>query len=191
MLRFFAPVLVFGLTLACMKAPDPDVGLRQASQESSAAETEPEQVEPPVINMAGLEGWQEKATTMSFQLAAWDLPGGGVATISWLGPSKETIAMNLDRWLGQWQTEGGSPAQDGEIKPHTDGKHPFTFVRVRGILTDVRQVGGGEPRQDWTLLGAIVDSPKGPLYVKAVGPHAELGEQAEAFLAAVRELEVK
>lgn len=98
--------------------------------------------------------------------------------------------MNLDRWLGQWETENGTPSQDGEIKPDAEGTLPFTFVRVAGTLTDVRQVGGGEPRADWILLGAIVDSPKGPLYVKAVGPNAELGQQVDAFLASVRAIDV-
>ena len=141
--------------------------------------------------MAGLDGWESKQPAMDFQLASWDLPGGGAATISWLGPSMETVGMNLDRWFRQWQTASGEPSKDGEIIPDAEGNLPFTYVRVAGTLTDVRQVGGGEPRADWVLLGAIVESPKGPLYVKAVGPQAELGAQAEDFMAAVRKIEVQ
>lgn len=194
MVRLLAPVLILGLTASCMKAPDPDVGLRQAQSGGNASTSAPEPAGEdtrPVVTFAGLNGWEAKQPAMNFQLASWSLPGGGAATISWLGPSKDTIAMNLDRWLGQWQTANGEPSQDGEITPDADGNLPFTFVRVAGTLTDVRQVGGGEPRTEWVLLGAIVDSPKGPLYVKAVGPNAELGAQAEAFQAAVRKIEVQ
>lgn len=189
MVRFLAPVLLLSLAASCMKAPDPDVGLRQT--QSGGNSSSDAEVARPVVTLEGLDGWTAKQPSMDFQLASWDLPGGGAATISWLGPSKETIAMNLDRWLGQWETENGTPAQDGEIQPDAEGNLPFTFVRVAGTLTDVRQVGGGEPRVDWVLLGAIVDSPKGPLYVKAVGPNAELGQQVDAFMASVRQIDVQ
>jgi hypothetical protein len=185
MLRPFALVILCSLISACMKAPDPEVGLRQAQ-----AKNEPVPAGKPTVVLPALDGWKETATTLEFQVARWELPGGGVATISWLGPSKDSIAINLDRWLGQWQTENGTPAQDGRIEPDAEGKYPFTFVRVAGILTDTRQVGGGEDRADWLLLGAIVDAPGGPLYVKAVGPEAELGAQTDAFRAAVRALAV-
>ncbi|MCH2100867.1 MAG: hypothetical protein MK209_02985 [Planctomycetes bacterium] len=190
MVRTLAPVLLLGFAASCMKAPDPDVGLRQAQSNENASAPEAE-ITRPEVKMAGLEGWARKQPSMNFQLASWDLPGGGIATISWLGLSKETIAMNLDRWLGQWQNESGQPSQDGEIKPDTEGALPFTYVRVVGTLVDVRQVGGGEPRTNWMLLGAIVDSPKGPLYVKAVGPQSELDKQTEKFLAAVRQIDVQ
>lgn len=189
MLRPFALVFLCSLASACMKAPDPDLGLRQAREQSEPAPPSEPAVKPNVV-LPAIEGWQETPTTLEFQVGRWDLPGGGVATISWLGASKDSIAMNLDRWLGQWQTEDGTPAQDGRIEPDAEGTYPFTFVRVAGILTETRQVGGGEPRADWLLLGAIVDAPGGPLYVKAVGPEAELGGQADAFRAAVRAIQV-
>ena len=191
MVRLLAPVLILGLAVSCMKAPDPDVGLRQAQSGGSESITPEAEVERPVVTMAGLDGWESKQPAMDFQLASWDLPGGGAATISWLGPSMETVGMNLDRWFRQWQTASGEPSKDGEIVPDAEGNLPFTYVRVAGTLTDVRQVGGGEPRADWVLLGAIVESPKGPLYVKAVGPPSELGGQAEDFMAAVRKIEVQ
>jgi hypothetical protein len=185
MLRPLALVLLCSFVPACMKAPDPEIGLRQATEQA-----EPAQSTKPTVVLPAMDGWQETATTLEFQVGRWDLPGGGVATISWLGPSKDSMAMNLDRWLGQWQKEDGQPAQDGRIEPDAEGNYPFTFVRVAGILTDTRQVGGGEPRADWVLLGAIVDAPGGPLYVKAVGPEAELGDQTEDFRAAVRAIQV-
>jgi hypothetical protein len=185
MSRPLALVILCSLVPACMKAPDPDVGLRQTQ-----AQKEPAPAGKPTVALPDLDGWNETATTLEFQVGRWELPGGGVATISWLGPSKDSIAMNLDRWLGQWQTENGAPVQDGRIEPDKDGNFPFTFVRVAGILTETRQVGGGEARADWLLLGAIVDAPGGPLYVKAVGPEAELGAQTEAFRTAVRAIQV-
>lgn len=190
MLRLFALVFLCSLIPACMKAPDPGVGLRQTETQNS----EPEQPAPttrPEVVFPAPEAWTETETALDFQLGRWELPGGGVATISWLGSSKENIAINLDRWLGQWQNEDGTPAQDGRIEPDDEGNLPFTFVRVAGTLTETRQVGGGEARKDWVLLGAIVTAPQGPLYVKAVGPNAELGEQTEAFRAAVRAMQVK
>lgn len=187
-LRLLPFLLVMSLG-ACMKAPDPDVGLRQASGEANAAQ-ETESTEPPQVSMPALEGWTETPTSLGFQLARWELPEGGHATISWLGASSDTIAMNLDRWLGQWQTATGAPAQDGRLEPDQEGNHPFTFVRVEGTLTDTRQVGGGDPRAEWMLLGAIVESPRGPLYVKVVGAQSVLGEQETAFREAVRALTV-
>jgi hypothetical protein len=137
------------------------------------------------------EGWQPKQPTQSFYLNMWDLPSGGVASISWLGPSSQMIQANMNRWIGQMQVDQGTSLEQAEIIEVSGSTMPITAVFLAGTLTSTAQVGGGDPRPDWLLMSAILRSPAGPLYVKALGPEKLLGPQREAFLSSVQQLKLK
>jgi hypothetical protein len=48
--------------------------------------------------------------------------------------------------------------------------------------------GGGSAKPDQTLLSAIVETPKGSLWIQLHGPRATVRANREAFLAMVRGL---
>ena len=68
--------------------------------------------------------------------------------------------------------------------------HPVALLEVEGTLTQTRQVGGGNPRVGWALLGSVVDTSEGPVYLKVIGPLKEIQTHREAVLKALRSLDL-
>jgi hypothetical protein len=97
----------------------------------------------------------------------------------------------MNRWIGQMQVDQGTSLEQAEIIEVSGSTMPITAVFLAGTLTSTAQVGGGDPRPDWILMGAILRSSAGPLYVKALGPEKLLGPQREAFLSSVQQLKLK
>jgi hypothetical protein len=188
-LPYLLSCLLLGCVIpACSEAPDPDLAMGRSN---AAPQTDPAQVTTPIIEMAVPEGWQVKAPTQSFYLNMWDLPGGGVASISWFGASTQMIQANLNRWIGQMAVDEGTSLEKAEILELSGSATPTTAVFLPGTLTSTAQVGGGDPRTDWILMGAILKTEAGPLYVKALGPEKMLGTQRDAFLQAIQGLKIQ
>jgi hypothetical protein len=85
------------------------------------------------------------------------------------------VDANVARWAGEFEG-GGSPQRS---KLTADGM-PVNRVRLTGVYRAHAGMAGGSsgPQRDYTLLGAIVEGPNGPLFVKLVGP-ARTVEPAE------------
>lgn len=158
-------VLLFALCAgsgSCMKAPDP------AGMNGPA----PAETPRPQVEFAAPEGWTAVAADQSFYLAKWEVAGGGVATLSWLGPGagQEFIVSNVQRWLGEWQQPDGAAVVDYQFETVTHGGRKTHRIALSGTLTGTRQLGGGDPRAGWGLFGAVVESESGPLFLKFIGP---------------------
>lgn len=165
MTRLLVLLLAGAGALGCMKAPD-------ASGMNGAAAVE---VPRPQVRFPAPPGWTELAPDQSFFLAKWEVAGGGLATLSWLGAGAgpDFIVSNVERWLAEWQEPGGGAIVDYGFETVTHGGRKTHRIELGGTLTATRQLGGGEPRADWRLFGAVVESPAGPLFLKFIGP-AEL-----------------
>lgn len=181
MTRAFACSALLVLS-ACMKAPDPEAGIPQTRTQPQAG--------PPQVELAAPSDWQATQPTQSFFLKTWALPDGGIANISWLGPSTSMVAQNVDRWIGQFAVEGGDPFAAAQRDSDESGNFPTQFVQVTGTMTSVNQLGGGDPREGWMLFGAVVDTPSGPLYVKVLGPESQISAQAAELRTAILGLTV-
>lgn len=159
------------LPLACMKAPDP------AGMNGPA----PVAIPAPRVEFPAPEGWTPVTADQSFYLAKWEVPGGGVATLSWLGAGggSEFIVSNVQRWLAEWQQTDGSAVADYAFETVTHGDRKTHRLELGGTLAATRQLGGGEPRAGWKLFGAVVESGSGPVFFKFIGP-AEVVDAATA-----------
>ncbi len=174
-----APLLALLCGSACMKAPDPaTMGSRP---DAAAAATRP------TLHFEAPEGWKEVDPGMAFYLAKWELPGGGIATFSWLGARDDPdfVVQNVERWLREWQVPDGDPLRDYTMDHVELGGRQVLKVGVAGTLTATRQLGGGEPRPDWRLLGAVLKSPSGPVFFKMLGPREVMDAQEPAAWAAL------
>jgi len=167
---------------ACMKAPDPNKISGQRSSARGSAPTAPPtgEAHTPALEVTAPGDWTETPPKHSFFLKTWDLPGGGIANISYLGPNESTINDNLSRWVGQWTNADGTPVEKVEQFSLDDAGMETMLIMLEGTLASTAQLGGGPARTDWMLIGAVVTSSQGPLYVKALGPkdslHAQMGE---------------
>ena len=90
------------------------------------------------------------------------------------------VQANVDRWFGQFRD--ATTGQERE----TLGATPLTVVRARGTFQSGMPGGPTTPMSSYALLGAILESPQGDVFVKMTGPAATVDGAEEAFLAMVR-----
>jgi hypothetical protein len=166
------------LLVCCVKAPDPTLFAPVANNVVTAPA-------PTTVAIDVPQDWAALDIDQSFYLGKWDLPNGGRATVSFLGSTYDaaSISMNIDRWMKQWEVPGSSPEEDREFGvKEVDGVGMYQLV-LQGTLNATAQLGGGEPRADWMLIGAIMVKDFGPVYLKVMGPSADLESQVEAIYA--------
>jgi hypothetical protein len=93
---------------------------------------------------------------------------------------------NLARWAGFFQVEGGPPALES-LKQSTRKVGAMEVIEgeIEGTYRGESSPGAGDQvvRPDWKLLGAIVQSPFGPYYLRVLGPRRTV----EAHAAEVRD----
>lgn len=121
------------------------------------------------------ESWEAVPVDQPFYLAKWKLGNGGQATVSFLGPSNntETITRNISRWIDQWEIKEES---DKKIETVQRNGIVISELSINGTLNATQQVGGGEKRENWALVGAIAQQEFGPVYLKVLGPKDDLNK---------------
>jgi hypothetical protein len=164
------------LLVGCVKAPDPAL-FAPAAQNVATAPA------PTSVNFDVPENWVAIEIDQPFYLGKWDLPNGGRATISFLGANfdAESISMNFDRWLRQWEVPGSTAEDARKIGVYdVNGVGMYQLV-LQGTLNSTAQVGGGDPRENWMLIGGVMVNDFGPVYLKVIGPSADLESQTDAL----------
>ncbi len=131
------------------------------------------------------EGWQWVVPSSSMRKAQLAVPGkdspAAEVTFFHFGAGQGGgVQANVDRWFGQFQE--ATSGQEREMS----GKTPLTIVRARGTFQSGMPGGPTTPLSGYALLGAILESPEGDVFVKMTGPAATVDSAAEAFLAMVR-----
>jgi hypothetical protein len=142
-------------------------------------------------------GWEEETPSSGMRLAQARVPGadgsGGDAELAvfYFGPGQGGSAQaNIDRWLGMVDMgEGEEPIQEtfeqGDLTIHT--------VEARGAVTGspTSMTGGGAPSTESgaMLLGAVVEGPGGPWFLKLTGPASTVGAAKDDFYRMLRALD--
>jgi len=96
-----------------------------------------------------------------------------------LGGSTEA---NIQRWLTQFDPKEGEPKIE---KPKDDAAIKITFVDVSGRYVAETRPGSGVKldKPGWRMIGAVVESKEGVLFVKALGPKASIAKSEAAIRA--------
>jgi hypothetical protein len=143
-------------------------------------------------------GWTEKPITSSMRTAQFALPGpAGEAEliVYYFGEGGAgSVQDNLDRWLDMFQQPSGKPTKDvAKIEKTKLGGQEATLVSVTGRYVTTTMPGGGDPidKADQALIGAIVESPRGPYYWKLVGPKATVDAHAPKVRAMLTSLKLR
>lgn len=128
-------------------------------------------------------GWTWVETTSPMrqaQLAIGDpkAEASGEVIFFYFGPGQGGgVQANVDRWFGMFR----EPRD--QIGAKRDkvliGKHAVTFVEAQGTFMSGPPGGAKTPRPNFRLLGAIIESGAGNVFVRATGPK-ELLEEAKA-----------
>lgn len=99
---------------------------------------------------------------------------------------------NIDRWVGQMQRPGGASAKDdARTESWTINGLKLTSVDVSGTYVAEVRPGASERfnKPDFRLLAAVVETAKGPYYIKLTGPARTVAAAVpayEAFLGSLR-----
>jgi hypothetical protein len=78
------------------------------------------------------------------------------------------VQANVDRWLKQF-TEP-SDQINAKVEHTTVGKTKVTYVQAEGTYKSGMPGGEVTPRPDYALIGAILESDQGNVYVRMTGP---------------------
>jgi hypothetical protein len=75
---------------------------------------------------------------------------------------------NVDRWLGQFQ----EPREkvNAKVEEVTVGRTKITYVQAEGTYSSGMPGGPTTPMADYALLGAILESDQGSVFVRMTGP---------------------
>jgi hypothetical protein len=83
---------------------------------------------------------------------------------------------NVDRWLGQF----ASPPESKTEELDANGTK-VTLVTATGTYNDGAMFGPKTPKENYTLLGAIVPGSDAPVFIKLTGPKDAVAKISDAF----------
>ena len=86
------------------------------------------------------------------------------------------IAANVQRWLGQFQSPPESKTEEIDA-----GGKKVTLVTATGTFMDGPMMGAKTPKDNYTLLGAIVPGPEANVFIKLTGPKAAVEKISTDF----------
>lgn len=187
------------LAAACMRAPEPPhVSAPPAAPPMtpppSSAPVAPDDAThagvapapaPSRVRLAVPEGWTRSGREVMFAFEVWELPGGGACTLSQVGGD---VDQNIQRWAGQFTDLQG----DMQVETLAEAAYATKLAVAKGTFAATQMVGGGPPREDWMLVGAAVSGTSlgGTIYLKAVGPRAQMEQDLPALRSALAALEI-
>ena len=131
------------------------------------------------------QDWESSQPSSSMRVAQYIIPGeAGAAELAVFGPMGGSVQMNIDRWIGQVEQPDGSSSKDVAIQEKLEGGHfEITYLDVTGVYKGMQMPGmpAEEPQENYRLIASIVETPSGPWFFKATGPHETLEKYIEGF----------
>jgi hypothetical protein len=138
--------------------------------------------------------WIVLPPTSSSRLAQFIVPGADSASnaeivvYSFGSTPGGNVEANLARWKGQFSTPDGSPVQE-KVTRDSSGAFPITIAEYRGTYR--RGIGAGSAdsvRTGQALVSAIVETPRGALFMQLFGPAARVMAERDTFVRFVKDL---
>ena len=169
------------------------VGLLLALSACFAAAEEPVSFTAGDFKFAVPAGWRSEQPASPMRKAELYVPGPegtgkageAIITVFHFGAGQGgTVQLNVDRWFGQF--DGDNDAKGAATAKETIGTVPVTFVRARGTFQSGMPGQPTTPMEGQALLGAILESPNGDVYIKMTGPAPTVEKAEPAFVQMVR-----
>ncbi|MFO0837587.1 MAG: hypothetical protein U1D55_03610 [Phycisphaerae bacterium] len=186
-----------GMATGALPPGHPPLGVEPPSAAPPAASGLPSG-HPPVagagqtLKFEAPETWKSTPPRSAMRRAQYVLPRAaadsddGELVVFYFGPGDGgTVAANLERWRAQFTDDAGQPlgADAGSETTFQANSLTVTMLDVTGryapgAMPGMEEVG---PRENQRMLAAVVQTPGGPWFFKATGPHATIGAQREAL----------
>ena len=142
-------------------------------------------------------GWQSRPAASSMRIAEFVIPHAqgdaedGELIVYYFGTGAGTIDANIDRWIGQIQQPDGT-ATNARAKRTTQTVNGLRLTMVDAEGTYVAEMRPGSTdrynKPGFRLRAAVVETPRGPYYVKMTGPAKTIGAADAEFTAFVGSL---
>ena len=141
--------------------------------------------------------WHTRPAASSMRVAEFVVPRAdgdaedGELIVYYFGTGAGTIDANIDRWIGQMRQPDGSSTKDAARRStQTVNGLQVTAVDVTGTYVAEIRPGAAEHfnKPGFRLRAAVVDTPRGPYYLKMTGPARTIGAADAAFAAFVGSL---
>ncbi|MDB6019319.1 MAG: uncharacterized protein JWR19_3808 [Pedosphaera sp.] len=126
--------------------------------------------------------WVEVSSPMrKAQLKVKDADGKESADIVFFqfGGGAGSTQANVDRWLGQFQEPRDKI--NAKVDETTVGKTKITYVQAEGTYKSGMPGGPLTPMPDYGLLGAIIQSDAGDVFVRMTGPKGLVKSSSTEF----------
>lgn len=113
--------------------------------------------------------------------------------IFYFGGGGGSVDANIERWIGQFQQSGGAPAKAGARASFNVGSLKVTTVDVSGTYVAEVRPGAGERlnKPGYRMRAAVVETPRGPYFVKFTGPQNTVSQGLPTFDAFLKSLTFK
>jgi hypothetical protein len=127
------------------------------------------------------QGWQARSTSSTMRVAEFVLPardgaaGSAELVIYYFGGSGGSVDANIQRWLGQMQQPDGRATSEVAARDsRTINGLKVSLLDVSGTYVAEITPGAAEKHNSpgFRMRTAVVDTPRGPYYLKLVGPAA-------------------
>jgi hypothetical protein len=148
---------------------------------------EPTEKQFPGIRLTIPAGWEERPLTSEFIQAEYSVAGDDGAARVTLSSAGGGVDANLERWQSQFQ-RGPDDPEPVRTDLRVDGVDAV-ILELHGTFRD--GFGGGGPRQNWTMLGAVIPTGPANFFLKMTGPKTTVAAAREQFIKLVESASLK
>ena len=136
---------------------------------------------PGTLKFTAPQGWQSREPSSTMRVAEFVLPArDGTAAnaelvIYYFGGSGGSVDANIERWLGQMQQPDARATADVAVRDtRTINGLKVSLLDVTGTYVAEVRPGATEKHNSpgYRMRTAVVETARGPYYVKLVGPAA-------------------
>lgn len=123
------------------------------------------------------EGWTESEAPMRDLNFTFGENGEGECYLTRLPGAGGGLAPNVNRWRQQMGAEALTEEEVDALPKKTLFGQPATYVTVEGDFSGM----SGDKKENYRLLGLILSSPAGAIFVKMTGPKDLVDKNEVAF----------
>jgi hypothetical protein len=141
--------------------------------------------------------WTSRPPQSSMRVAEYQLPPTEGDTepadlvVYYFGGSGGSVDANIERWIGQMtQPDGRDSKAAAKRESRTINTLPVTQLDVSGTYVAEMTPGSTERHNKpfFRMRAAVVETPRGPYYVKLVGPEKTVARWGDGFAAFIESM---
>lgn len=142
------------------------------------------------LTFSTAQGWRATPPRSSMRVAEFTLPRAegdaedAELVVYYFGGGGGSVEANIDRWIGQMQQPDGKPSKSvARQERRTVNGLELTLMDVSGRYVADSMPGSGQPvnKPNFRLRAGVVQTPKGPYFIKLTGPQKTVAKWDQAF----------